>query len=63
MSRTNTDRLTVALAFLGCTDEQSPQTRSNLLHAIMLFAVARKDGDLERACASTLQAIKSTTGQ
>lgn len=56
------ERLNQALVLLGYKTGQAAHVRSNLLHAILLFAAAQKDVELEQACESEIKSISSAAG-
>jgi hypothetical protein len=56
------ERLNQALGLLGYKTGQAAHVRSNLLHAILLFAAAQKDVELEQACEREIQSIRSAAG-
>lgn len=52
-------RLNTALQLLGYRDEMPSHQRSNLLHAVALFAMAGGDDGLCHACEARIDLIKA----
>lgn len=53
------DRLQQVLTLLGYEQATQPHYRSNLVHAIALFAGAHGDTELEQACEDEISRIRS----
>lgn len=51
-------RLKAALDALGYASVKEPHYRSNLLHAIQIFALVKGDEEMEAACDAELEGIR-----
>ena len=52
-------RLSIALEMIGAEPSDPKHHRHNLVSQIMLYAVSKKDTELEAECEKTLARIKS----
>jgi hypothetical protein len=57
------DRLQLALDALGYETVEDLRYKSNLIHAIQVFALVKGDEDMEAACDAELEKIRREVAQ